>query len=80
MRPRADWQPCRLSGEAPQNELLRIPAGSVALGRRRDEPVYGWDNEYGSHAAQVAEFHAARYLTSNHEFLAFVESGRLRRR
>ena len=75
VRPRADWQPCRLSGEAPQNELLRIPAGSVALGRRRDEPVYGWDNEYGSHAAQVAEFHAARYLTSNHEFLAFVESG-----
>ncbi|WP_281184841.1 5-histidylcysteine sulfoxide synthase [Trichlorobacter lovleyi] len=69
------WDICPEAGEAPQNQLLPVPAGTVHLGRPKDHPLYGWDNEYGSHAAEVADFMAARYLVSNREFMAFVEAG-----
>lgn len=75
VQPRADWQPCRESGPAPQNALVDIPAGTVRLGREFDDPWYGWDNEYGSHEHRLAAFKAAKYLVSNQEFLAFVETG-----
>lgn len=74
VQPHPAWQPCRDSGEAPFNELVSIPAGTVRLGKT-DDPTYGWDNEYGNHEAEVAAFHASRYLVSNREFLAFVEAG-----
>ena len=32
---------------APANELLDVPGGTVVLGKDRDHPLYGWDNEYG---------------------------------
>ena len=69
----ADWQPCRDSGPAPENRLLPVAAGPVRLGRELTDPVYGWDNEYGLHHADVPAFEAARYLTSNGEFREFVE-------
>lgn len=72
VKPHPGWQPCRISGEAPENDLVDIPAGSVALGK--SDPTYGWDNEYGRHEAEVAAFKASRYLVSNREFLEFVES------
>jgi len=67
-----DWQPCSVSGEAPTNELVDIPAGAVVLGKT--DATYGWDNEYGRHEAEVPAFQASRYLVSNREFLGFVES------
>lgn len=67
-----DWQPCSVSGEAPTNELVDIPAGTVVLGKT--DATYGWDNEYGRHEAEVPAFQASRYLVSNREFLGFVES------
>lgn len=73
--PLPDWQPCRDQGPAPANSLVEIPAGRVVLGRDLNEPIYGWDNEYGHHQAEVSAFKAARYLVSNGEFLAFVEAG-----
>jgi 5-histidylcysteine sulfoxide synthase/putative 4-mercaptohistidine N1-methyltranferase len=69
------WQPCRLSGVAPQNELLEIKAGKVCLNKKKNASYYGWDNEYGHHEATVAAFQASRFLVSNGEFLAFVEAG-----
>jgi 5-histidylcysteine sulfoxide synthase/putative 4-mercaptohistidine N1-methyltranferase len=69
-----DWQPCRTSGAAPQNTLVDIAAGSVTLGKDKDDSYYSWDNEYGHHAADVPAFQAAKYLASNGEFLAFVEA------
>nr|WP_324258947.1 5-histidylcysteine sulfoxide synthase [Cellvibrio fontiphilus] len=70
-----DWQPMSVTGIAPANELISVPAGSVHLGKNKQDPFYGWDNEYGEHQTDVSEFKAAKYLTSNQEFLAFVEAG-----
>ena len=70
------WLPCSLSGVAPQNTLVDIPAAKFCLGRdRRVSKTYGWDNEFGAHKASPAAFQASRYLVSNQEFLAFVEAG-----
>jgi 5-histidylcysteine sulfoxide synthase/putative 4-mercaptohistidine N1-methyltranferase len=69
------WEICRESGEAPANELVRVPGGAVLLGKGADHPLYGWDNEYGRHEAQVEEFAASKYLVSNREYLGFVEAG-----
>jgi len=75
VRPHTDWEPCRETGAAPDNELVKIPEGTVTLGLRRESPWYGWDNEYGRHEARVPAFAASRCLVSNQEFLAFVEAG-----
>ena len=75
VKPHPDWPVCRDSGPAPQNALVEIPAGTVRLGRDFDDPVYGWDNEYGRHEHALGAFRAAKYLVSNQEFLAFVEGG-----
>lgn len=69
------WQPCRQFGAAPGNELLDVPAGAVVLGRELTDPVYGWDNEYGHHKAEVDAFKTTRFLVSNQEFLEFVNAG-----
>ncbi len=75
VRPHPDWAPWPESGEPPANSWVPIPAGTVTLGRDFAEPVYGWDNEYGQHAALVPSFQAARYLVTNREFLGFVTAG-----
>ena len=69
------WAICRESGEPPANRLLDVAGGSVILGKTKEHPLYGWDNEYGFHETQVADFKAAQQLTSNREFLEFVETG-----
>ncbi len=74
------WDICREAGEPPVNQLLTVPGGPVSLGKPQDHPLYGWDNEYGNHEAEVAGFKAAQYLVSNREFLEFVEAGGYRER
>lgn len=66
---------CRESGVAPKNELLPVSGGEIALGKGRDNPLYGWDNEYGRMVETVKPFHASKYLVSNSEYLEFVEDG-----
>lgn len=69
------WQSCRISGPAPENALVSIPAGDAHLGKSKEDAYYGWDNEYGRHEVVVPAFQASRYLVSNHEFLQFVKAG-----
>lgn len=69
------WEICPEQGEPPANALLPVPGGRVQLGKQGTHPLYGWDNEYGSHTAEVSGFKAAQYLVSNREFLVFVEAG-----
>ncbi|MEI7816658.1 MAG: 5-histidylcysteine sulfoxide synthase [Desulfuromonadales bacterium] len=69
------WKVCTVSGEPPANQLLDVTGGTVTLGKEKGHPLYGWDNEYGRHSAEVADFKAAQYLTSNREFMGFVQAG-----
>jgi 5-histidylcysteine sulfoxide synthase/putative 4-mercaptohistidine N1-methyltranferase len=68
------WEICREAGEPPENRLIAVPGGKVVLGKPDTHSLYGWDNEYGVHQAEVAGFRAGQYLVSNREFLAFVEA------
>ena len=58
---------------APTNSLVDIPAINIQLSKSSE--YYGWDNEYGQFKTHCAAFQAAKYLTSNAEFLTFVEAG-----
>lgn len=75
VKPHPAWQPFRETNEAPRNSLVDIPAGNVSLGKSYSDSIYGWDNEYGEHEADVEAFQAAKFLVSNQEFLEFVEDG-----
>lgn len=75
VRPDPAWPICSHDERAPSNALIEVPAGPLHLHKKRDNPYYGWDNEYGEHLAYVPNFQAGRYLVSNQEFLTFVERG-----
>ncbi|PKN59475.1 MAG: SAM-dependent methyltransferase [Deltaproteobacteria bacterium HGW-Deltaproteobacteria-14] len=80
VRPHPAWPLCGERGAAPDNTLLAVPGGAVALGKDREAPLYGWDNEYPRHEERVPAFEAARYLTSNAELRGFVDAGGYRER
>ncbi len=62
--------------DVPTNAWIDVPAGHVNINHHQDSAaVYGWDNEYGQHHADIAAFKAATMLVSNAEFLAFVQAG-----
>lgn len=74
VQPLENWAPCdAVDGIAPVNSLVDIPAQDIELNKSTD--YYGWDNEYGQFKAYCSAFKAAKYLTSNAEFLVFVEAG-----
>jgi 5-histidylcysteine sulfoxide synthase/putative 4-mercaptohistidine N1-methyltranferase len=75
VRPHPLWRICPESGVAPANELVDVPAGKVVLGKTKDHPLYGWDNEFGHFAEAVKGHRASRYLVTNSEFRGFVEDG-----
>ena len=74
VKPHPFWSGiCRTSGTAPINEMLDVDGGGIRIGKAIDDPVYGWDLEYGVHESDVAPFKASKYLVSNREYLEFVE-------
>jgi 5-histidylcysteine sulfoxide synthase/putative 4-mercaptohistidine N1-methyltranferase len=73
VRPHPLWQACRETGPAPQNRLIPIEGGRVILGKSKDHPLYGWDNEFGRQEIDLWDFSASQYLVSNQEYRAFVE-------
>ena len=66
---------CRQSGDAPINDLLPVEGASVTIGKPKDDPIYGWDVEYGKKIVEVADFKASKYLVSNGEYLEFMQAG-----
>lgn len=67
---------CKEQGETPRdNVTLPVPGGEMKLGKPADHPLYGWDNEYGSHIEKVEDFRVSKMLISNGEFLDFVNAG-----
>lgn len=67
------WAPSAAQNvAAPENRLVSIPARDIVLNKSAN--YYGWDNEYGHFHTHCTAFEAAQYLTSNAEFLQFVEA------
>ena len=64
-----------LQGSSVTPECMRVPAGRATLGLRRDSQVFGWDNEFETHTADVPEFTIDRYKVTNGQFLQFLEDG-----
>ncbi|GAB1258419.1 5-histidylcysteine sulfoxide synthase [Aurantivibrio plasticivorans] len=75
VKPHPLFSICDETGTAPSNELLPVDGQLITQGKSKDDPLYGWDNEYGNLATNVAAFNASQFLVSNHEFLEFVEDG-----
>jgi len=69
------WAICPHCGKAPENVLLPVKGAHLKLGKSFDDPLYGWDNEYGSKGFVVKDFKASKHLVSNGEFLEFVLDG-----
>ena len=61
----------------PANELIKVSASDITLGKPRNYPSFGWDNEYGFPASiiKLPTFHATKYLITNGEFYEFVQHG-----
>ncbi len=75
LSPPKSWKIHPSGSDAPRNSLIEVPGGRVAIGKKRDDDYYGWDNEYGYHEADIPDFRASKYIVSNAEFLDFVKSG-----
>lgn len=76
VQPHDNWRPCDKTGIAPENKLIKVPSGTIEIGKNKANPIhYGWDNEYGRHTTNVPAFQAGKYLVSNQEFLAFIQAG-----
>jgi 5-histidylcysteine sulfoxide synthase/putative 4-mercaptohistidine N1-methyltranferase len=65
----------RTQSDAPDNSLLPVKGGEITLGKSRQDGLYGWDVEYGSHSTTVEDFKASRFLVSNAEYLSFMQAG-----
>ena len=52
-----------------------MSGGTVSLGKPPSDPVFGWDNEYGSLTKEVHSFEVCKHLVTNEEYLEFVLSG-----
>jgi len=57
------------------NPMLDVAAQKVVVGKPKDWPTFGWDNEYGTDARDVKSFRASKRLISNGEYYEFVSSG-----
>lgn len=66
---------CLDQGAAPIKEMISVKGAHVVLGKEKNDPLYGWDNEYGREEVEVKAFKVGKYLCSNGEFLEFVEAG-----
>jgi 5-histidylcysteine sulfoxide synthase/putative 4-mercaptohistidine N1-methyltranferase len=72
VKPHPAWTACQKTAIPPQNRMVSIEGGTVNSGKDKSSNVYGWDNEYGIHQANIPAFSASCYLVSNLEFLDFV--------
>ena len=59
----------------PANEFVSMTAQKVTLGKPKNFPSFGWDNEYGQRTYDVSAFRATKFKISNGEFLEFVKDG-----
>ncbi|MEY8200059.1 MAG: 5-histidylcysteine sulfoxide synthase, partial [Colwellia sp.] len=75
LTPNKCWPTCQQTNNAPSNALVAVTGSVINFGKPISDDSFGWDNEYGNAELALDDFHAAKYLVSNEEFLSFVESG-----
>ena len=63
----------RVNEKFPQNELLGVEEGVVNTGK--NDGLYGWDNEFGTHIEKVPAFKASKFIVSNYDYLQFMLDG-----
>ena len=73
VRPLPLWTSAPSRARPRGTNCCRSPAGASCWAKRKDHPLYGWDNEFGRQENEVWDFAASRYLVSNREYLGFVE-------
>ena len=54
---------------------IEVPTGVATLGARRQDVVFGWDNEFEAHRLTVPAFDVDALPVTNADYLAFVEAG-----
>lgn len=69
------YGPLKAAKPVEQNAMVKAKTTEVTMGKPTNFPSYGWDNEYGEVTCKVPPFEASQYMTTNREFLAFVEAG-----
>lgn len=57
------------------HRMVEVPSGVATLGIRREGEIFGWDNEFESHAVNVQRFAIDRYKVTNRQFLDFIAGG-----
>lgn len=57
------------------NNMIKIRGSDVQLGKAKDFPTFGWDNEYGAKTVSVSDFEVSQSLVSNKDFLSFINDG-----
>ena len=55
--------------------MTEIPAGIATLGLKREDAVFGWDNEFEEHRTFVPAFRIDTYKVTNLQYLRFVAEG-----
>ena len=68
------WQYAPSQQVTNNNDIILVPGGNIKLGKAKDNPLYGWDCEYGDRMVKVEPFFASQYLITNAEFMEFVYS------
>jgi ergothioneine biosynthesis protein EgtB len=74
-RPRGPSSVAAVPPASTPRGTLEIPSGTATLGADPSRIVFGWDNEFGEHAVDVAAFEIDVHDVTNGEYLAFVETG-----
>jgi len=57
------------------HRMVEIPLGMATLGLARESEIFGWDNEYEAHTANVPAFEIDRYKVTNRQYLDFIAAG-----
>jgi len=71
----AQPEPPHVSTAPFQPAMTEIPAGIATLGLSRQDPAFGWDNEYELNTIDVPAFSIDRYKVTNGQYLEFIAAG-----
>lgn len=66
--------PPNLSTPPVDRRMIEIPAGTATLGLSCRSEIFGWDNEFEVHSADVPSFQIDQYMVTNRQFLDFMNA------